>query len=104
MVFVACGTSYHACLACRQTVESLTDLPVNLELASDLLDRRSPVFRDDMCVFVSQSGETADTMHVSHPAANSDLGPERHKVCARRSALSGHLHSLQYDCDLPDSA
>lgn len=64
MVFVACGTSYHACLACRQTVESLTDLPVNLELASDLLDRRSPIFRDDMCVFVSQSGETADTMHV----------------------------------------
>ena len=64
MVFVACGTSFHACLACRQTVESLTDLPVNLELASDLLDRRSPIFRDDMCVFVSQSGETADTMHV----------------------------------------
>lgn len=68
MVFVACGTSFHACLACRQTVESLTDLPVNLELASDLLDRRSPIFRDDMCVFVSQSGETADTMHVSEPA------------------------------------
>ena len=66
MVFVACGTSFHACMACRQTVESLTDLPVNLELASDLLDRRSPIFRDDMCVFVSQSGETADTMHVSN--------------------------------------
>lgn len=65
VVFVACGTSFHACLACRQTVESLTDLPVNLELASDLLDRRCPIFRDDMCVFVSQSGETADTMHVS---------------------------------------
>ncbi len=69
MVFVACGTSFHACLACRQTVESLTDLPVNLELASDLLDRRSPIFRDDMCVFVSQSGETADTMHVSFSLA-----------------------------------
>ena len=68
VVFVACGTSFHACLACRQTVESLTDLPVNLELASDLLDRRSPIFRDDMCVFVSQSGETADTMHVSFPS------------------------------------
>ena len=71
MVFVACGTSFHACLACRQTVESLTDLPVNLELASDLLDRRSPIFRDDMCVFVSQSGETADTMHVSFSLAAS---------------------------------
>ena len=35
-----------------------------LELASDLLDRRAPIFRDDMCVFVSQSGETADTLKV----------------------------------------
>lgn len=33
-----------------------------LELASDLLDRRCPIYRDDTCVFVSQSGETADTL------------------------------------------
>jgi glucosamine--fructose-6-phosphate aminotransferase (isomerizing) len=38
-MFVACGTSYHACLASRQTVEELCDIPVVLELASDLLDR-----------------------------------------------------------------
>lgn len=35
-----------------------------LELASDMMDRRCPVFRDDVCVFVSQSGETADTLMV----------------------------------------
>ena len=62
IMFVACGTSYHACLACRQTVEELVDVPVSLELASDLMDRRCPVARDDACVFVSQSGETADTL------------------------------------------
>ena len=62
IVFVACGTSYHACLACRQTVEELAGLPVSLELASDLMDRRCPIYRDDACVFVSQSGETADTL------------------------------------------
>lgn len=39
-------------------------MQVSLELASDLLDRRAPIFRDDMCVFVSQSGETADTLKV----------------------------------------
>lgn len=33
-----------------------------MELASDFLDRRCPIFRDDVCVFVSQSGETADTI------------------------------------------
>lgn len=52
-------------LGCRQTVEELTDMPVSMEMASDLMDRRCPIFRDDMCVFVSQSGETADTLQVS---------------------------------------
>ena len=64
IIFVACGTSFHACLAARQTVEELADLPVSLELASDLVDRKCPIFRDDTCVFVSQSGETADTLQV----------------------------------------
>ena len=40
------------------------DVPVALELASDLVDRRCPIFRDDSCIFVSQSGETADTLQV----------------------------------------
>lgn len=39
---------------CRQTVEDLVSVPVACELASDLLDRRCPIFRDDTCVFVSQ--------------------------------------------------
>eukprot|EP00803_Ostreobium_quekettii_P007601 evm.model.scf_98.2 EVM.evm.TU.scf_98.2 scf_98:6056-11396(+) len=64
IMFVACGTSYHACLASRQTVEEMCEVPVSLELASDLLDRRCPIFRDDTCVFVSQSGETADTLQA----------------------------------------
>lgn len=62
IMFVACGTSYHSCLAARQTMEEFCEVPVVLELASDLLDRRCPIFRDDTCVFVSQSGETADTL------------------------------------------
>ena len=62
LLLVACGTSYHACLASRQTLEELADVPVGLELASDLMDRRAPIARDDAVVFVSQSGETADTL------------------------------------------
>ena len=64
LMLIACGTSYNACLASRQTLEELVDIPVTLELASDLMDRQAPIFRDDMCVFVSQSGETADTLQV----------------------------------------
>ncbi|KAM0745563.1 SIS domain-containing protein, partial [Meredithblackwellia eburnea MCA 4105] len=62
IVFVACGTSYHSCLATRSIFEELTEIPVSVELASDFLDRKTPIFRDDVCIFVSQSGETADTI------------------------------------------
>lgn len=62
LMFIACGTSYHSCLATRAVFEELTELPVITELASDFLDRRCPIFRDDACFFVSQSGETADTL------------------------------------------
>ncbi|CAO1621170.1 unnamed protein product [Sympodiomycopsis kandeliae] len=62
IVFIACGTSYHSCVATRAIFEELTEIPASVELASDFLDRRTPIFRDDVCVFVSQSGETADTI------------------------------------------
>uniref|UniRef100_A0A8B9QB75 glutamine--fructose-6-phosphate transaminase (isomerizing) n=1 Tax=Apteryx owenii TaxID=8824 RepID=A0A8B9QB75_APTOW len=62
LILIACGTSYHAGVATRQVLEELTELPVMVELASDFLDRNTPVFRDDVCFFISQSGETADTL------------------------------------------
>ena len=62
IVIVACGTSYNAGLACRPVLEKLVQMPVSMELASDLLDRPTPIFRNDTCVFMSQSGETADTL------------------------------------------
>lgn len=46
----------------RAIFEELTEIPCSVELASDFLDRRTPIFRDDTCLFVSQSGETADTI------------------------------------------
>ncbi|KAG2426550.1 hypothetical protein HXX76_011775 [Chlamydomonas incerta] len=64
IMLVACGTSFHACLAARATLEEMCEVPVVLELASDFLDRRCPIFRDDTCFFLSQSGETADTLRA----------------------------------------
>ncbi|XP_064624172.1 glutamine--fructose-6-phosphate aminotransferase [isomerizing] 1-like isoform X12 [Lineus longissimus] len=62
LLFIACGTSYHSAVATRQLLEELTELPVMVERASDFLDRNTPIFRDDVCFFISQSGETADTL------------------------------------------
>eukprot|EP00090_Calanus_glacialis_P002054 TRINITY_DN11544_c0_g1_i1.p1 TRINITY_DN11544_c0_g1~~TRINITY_DN11544_c0_g1_i1.p1 ORF type:complete len:704 (+),score=168.81 TRINITY_DN11544_c0_g1_i1:35-2113(+) len=62
LLMIACGTSYHSAVACRQLLEELSELPVMIDLASDFLDRSTPIFRDDACFFISQSGETADTL------------------------------------------
>jgi glucosamine--fructose-6-phosphate aminotransferase (isomerizing) len=62
LLMIACGTSYHSAIASRQLLEELTELPVMVDLASDFLDRSTPIFRDDVCFFISQSGETADTL------------------------------------------
>jgi len=74
LMLIACGTSYHSAVGTQAILEELTELPVMLELASDFLDRNTPIFRDDVCVFISQSGETADTM-------------EALRYCKARSAL-----------------
>ncbi|XP_039968135.1 glutamine--fructose-6-phosphate aminotransferase [isomerizing] 2-like [Bactrocera tryoni] len=62
LILIACGTSYHSAIATRQLLEELTELPVVVELASDFMDRHTPIFRDDVCFFISQSGETADSL------------------------------------------
>ena len=56
LILIACGTSYHSAVATRQLLEELTELPVMVELSSDFLDRETPIFRDDVCLFISQSG------------------------------------------------
>lgn len=64
VLFISCGTSLNSCLAVRPLFEELVDIPMSVENASDFLDRSPAIHRDDVCVFVSQSGETADTLRV----------------------------------------
>jgi len=64
LLLIGCGTSYHSAIATRALLEELTELPVMIDLASDFLDRMCPIFRDDVCFFISQSGETADTLNA----------------------------------------
>jgi len=45
LLMIGCGTSYHSAIACRQLLEELTELPVMVDLASDFLDRSTPIFR-----------------------------------------------------------
>ena len=55
--------------------QETTELPVIVDIASDFLDRQCPVFRDDVCFFISQSGETADTLSALRSAAPPAVPP-----------------------------
>ena len=59
---IACGSSYHAALVARYWIESLAGIPCNVEIASEYRYRDAVVPADTLCVTISQSGETADTL------------------------------------------
>jgi glucosamine--fructose-6-phosphate aminotransferase (isomerizing) len=64
MIFIACGTSYHASLVGEFLIESLARIPVEVDLASEFRYRDPIVGPGDLIVAVSQSGETLDTMEA----------------------------------------
>ena len=68
IVFIACGTSYHASMVGEFLVESLARIPVEVDLASEFRYRDPIIGPGDLVVAVSQSGETLDTMEAIREA------------------------------------
>ena len=62
LVMVACGTAYYACMVAKYWFEQLAGLPVDLDIGSEFRYRDTPLVPGSAALFVSQSGETADTL------------------------------------------
>ena len=62
IIFVACGTSWHASLIGEYLIEDFCRIPVEVEYASEFRYRNPVIYPDDIVIAVSQSGETADTL------------------------------------------
>lgn len=63
VVIIACGTSYHAGLVAKAAIERWAKVPVSVEFASEFkYDEDYIVGENTMCVIITQSGETADTL------------------------------------------
>ncbi len=60
--FVACGTSYHASLTGKYLLESLAGIPTDVILASEFKYSANTLKEDTLVIFISQSGETADSL------------------------------------------
>jgi len=62
VAIVACGTSYYAALVARYWIEDLSGVPVDIDVASEFRYRTPPLETGGLAIFISQSGETADTL------------------------------------------
>jgi len=61
IVLIGCGTAYHSCATAKYWFEELTDIPIEIDIASEFRYRKIKFNKKNLYVFVSQSGETADT-------------------------------------------
>ena len=59
---VACGSAYHVGCCTQYIVEQLAGIPVKCELASEFRYRTMPLNKNALCIIISQSGETADSL------------------------------------------
>ena len=66
LTLVACGTAFYACLVAKYWFEQLAGLPCEVDIASEFRYREPPLPERSIAVFVSQSGETADTLAALH--------------------------------------
>jgi glucosamine--fructose-6-phosphate aminotransferase (isomerizing) len=62
IIFIACGTSWHAGLVGEYLFEEYARIPVEVEYASEFRYRNPVIYEDDIVIAISQSGETADTL------------------------------------------
>ena len=62
LTMVACGTAFYACLTAKYWFEQIAGMPVEVDIASEFRYREPPITERTAALFVSQSGETADTL------------------------------------------
>lgn len=64
ITLIACGTAYYACMVGKYWLETIARVPCEIDVASEFRYREAPVPKDGLAIFVSQSGETLDTLEA----------------------------------------
>jgi len=83
LAMVACGTSFHAAMIARYWLEGVARLPVDLDIASEYRYRSPVPAENGLALFISQSGETIDTLSALRYAKTLALRPRRWSTCPR---------------------
>jgi glucosamine--fructose-6-phosphate aminotransferase (isomerizing) len=64
LTLIACGTASYACMVAKYWFEQIVRIPCEIDIASEFRYREAPLPKDGLCIFVSQSGETLDTLEA----------------------------------------
>lgn len=64
LTLIACGTASYACMVAKYWFEQIVRIPCEIDIASEFRYREAPLPKDGVCIFVSQSGETLDTLEA----------------------------------------
>jgi glucosamine--fructose-6-phosphate aminotransferase (isomerizing) len=73
IIFIACGTSWHAGLVAEYLIEEYARIPVEVEYASEFRYRKPVLRKGDLVITISQSGETADTLAALREAKSKGI-------------------------------
>jgi glucosamine--fructose-6-phosphate aminotransferase (isomerizing) len=92
VTIIACGTSYYAAMVAKYWFEQTAKVPVEVDIASEFRYRAAAMPADGMALFISQSGETADTLAALHYAREQG----QHIV----SIVNVHESSMARDSDV----
>ncbi|MBN1403319.1 MAG: glutamine--fructose-6-phosphate transaminase (isomerizing) [Opitutales bacterium] len=68
ILFLGCGTAWHACLLAKHMIERYARIPVDVEYSSEFRYRNSPLEKNTLVFTISQSGETLDTLEAQREA------------------------------------
>ena len=68
ILFLGCGTAWHACLVAEYLIEKYARIPVEVEYASEFRYRNAPLDKNTLVFTISQSGETIDTLEAQREA------------------------------------
>ena len=83
---IGCGTAYHSCLMAKYWIEEFTSLDVDADIASEFRYRKIKLDPNDLYIFVSQSGETADTLAALEKCKKNNL-----KTCGIVNVLESSI-------------
>ena len=95
IVLIGCGTAFHSCLVAKYWFEEITSLEVEADIASEFRYRKIRFDKNALYIFVSQSGETADTY-----AALDICKKEKVKTCSIVNVVESSIARAS-DCVLP---